>query len=277
LKYTKNKLLCDFSVFNSKLDNLYKADEIVIIQYCKNLMNYLNEHGLNCRRYQVYQKGWEVFESDPKRNPQDKTLHELFLYLYIYSREEHWSGGSGGSYIRAFKNGTIPDLVRGITIKLEEMAQSENNESDQMGANGIAGEYFVMAELTRRGYIASLTSKNTKGIDILGSDKIGNQVFSIQVKTCNNEKQLTWKMSKSSESNHSKNLYYIFVNMNNGNQPKYFIVPSLYVAYIVKQDYDEWYAKPRKDGMQHKETNMRTFSFLDQDEANQYLDAWFLL
>ena len=31
--------------------------------------------------------------------------------------------------------------------------------------SGVAGEHFVAAELTRRGYIASLTSQNTKGID----------------------------------------------------------------------------------------------------------------
>ena len=33
---------------------------------------------------------------------------------------------------------------------------------------GVAGEYFVAAELTRRGYVSSLTLRNTRGIDILG-------------------------------------------------------------------------------------------------------------
>ena len=32
---------------------------------------------------------------------------------------------------------------------------------------GVSGEYFVAAELSRRGYICSVTLKNTKGIDIL--------------------------------------------------------------------------------------------------------------
>ena len=31
---------------------------------------------------------------------------------------------------------------------------------------GVAGEYFVAAELSRRGYVASITLRNTKGIDI---------------------------------------------------------------------------------------------------------------
>jgi hypothetical protein len=35
--------------------------------------------------------------------------------------------------------------------------------------SGVSGEYFVAAELSRRGFIASLTLKNAQGIDILAS------------------------------------------------------------------------------------------------------------
>jgi hypothetical protein len=35
---------------------------------------------------------------------------------------------------------------------------------------GIAGEYFVAAELTRRGHVAALTLRNTRGIDVLASN-----------------------------------------------------------------------------------------------------------
>ena len=31
---------------------------------------------------------------------------------------------------------------------------------------GVSGEYFVAAELSKRGYIASITLRNTKGIDV---------------------------------------------------------------------------------------------------------------
>ena len=31
---------------------------------------------------------------------------------------------------------------------------------------GVSGEYFAAAELSRRGYVASITLRNTKGIDI---------------------------------------------------------------------------------------------------------------
>ena len=48
----------------------------------------------------------------------------------IYSREEHMCGGYGTSYVRAFINGTIPDIIRVLTVKLEEMAFAENDLSD---------------------------------------------------------------------------------------------------------------------------------------------------
>ena len=32
---------------------------------------------------------------------------------------------------------------------------------------GVAGEYFVAAELSRRSYIASITLRNTYGVDLL--------------------------------------------------------------------------------------------------------------
>lgn len=35
---------------------------------------------------------------------------------------------------------------------------------------GVAGEYFVAAELSRRGYIASISLRNTRGIDILATN-----------------------------------------------------------------------------------------------------------
>jgi hypothetical protein len=70
---------------------------------------------------------------------------------------------------------------------------------------------------------------------------------------------------------------YVFVNLNKGAEPSYYIVPSRYVAYRVKQDYEDWYDKLGIKGQKHNETDMRTFSFLDEEEARQYKNAWYLL
>ena len=40
---------------------------------------------------------------------------------------------------------------------------------------GVSGEYFVAAELSRRGYIASITLRNTAGVDVLASSADGSK------------------------------------------------------------------------------------------------------
>jgi hypothetical protein len=48
---------------------------------------------------------------------------------------------------------------------------------------GVAGEYFVAAELSRRGYIASISLRNTCGLDILATNQDASRSITIQVKT----------------------------------------------------------------------------------------------
>lgn len=277
MDYSSNDLFYDMSVFYDRMASIDMANETEIIGFCSEVESYLYDKGLVCRRYQVYQDDWKRFNDATSRSTADKTLYELLVYLFIYSREEHFCGGYGSCYVAAFRNGAIPELIRGIVIKLEIMAITEADTTDKTGRIGVAGEYFVMAELTRRGYVASLTSKNTKAIDLLVSDKNGRQLAAIQVKTCDNAKQQKWKMGNGVENNDSANLYYVFVNMNGGNEPSYYVVPSRYVAYRVKQDYEEWYNTPGKQGQQRNETTMRTFEFVDKEEQEQYKDAWYLL
>jgi hypothetical protein len=47
----------------------------------------------------------------------------------------------------------------------------------------IAGAHFVAVELSQRGFVATLTSRNTEGIDVLASSTDGLKTVSIQVKT----------------------------------------------------------------------------------------------
>ena len=148
---------------------------------------------------------------------------------------------------------------------------------DKNSSIGIAGEFFVAAELTRRGYVASLTSKNTKAIDILASNKDGSKSVAIQVKTSNNLKMNKWMMTENSEKILSDNLFYVLVNMNEGQMPSYFIMPSVFVANKIKNAYNDWLNTPGKNGQYHNTTTMRTFIFSSDEEMLQYKDAWHLL
>lgn len=140
---------------------------------------------------------------------------------------------------------------------------------------GVAGEYFVAAELTRMGYIASITLRNTRGVDILCSNSEANRTVGVQVKT-NRGMEPSWILNKKSEDYFAENLFYVFVNLNSdeiGAKPKYFIVPSKIVSKFAKENHEKWLEKPRRDGDKHTDTNMRKF----EDRNCEYLNKWNLL
>lgn len=135
---------------------------------------------------------------------------------------------------------------------------------------GVSGEYFVAAELSRRGAIASITLRNSKGVDILASDLEAKRTVAIQVKTFQGSKR-TWVLSNKAESYYADNLFYVFVNLHGvDGRPDYFIVPSKVVAKTVKEDHLSWLNRPGKKGQAHKDSNMRNFS----DPEGKFLGAW---
>jgi hypothetical protein len=138
---------------------------------------------------------------------------------------------------------------------------------------GVSGEYFVAAEITKRGHIASITLRNTRGIDILATNSTATKTANIQVKT-RQGKGRSWVLSEKAETYHAQGLFYVFVNLRNlEERPQYFIVPSEDVASFVKQNHADWLVTPGKNGQKHNDTTMRQF----YDPEERYLERWDLL
>jgi len=138
--------------------------------------------------------------------------------------------------------------------------------------SGIAGEYLVAAELTRRGYIASLTQRNTHGIDILASSSDGTRQVAIQVK-CDQTAGEEWMLSSKADLLSTPTLFYVFVRLHDGGTPEFFVVPSSVVAEFTSSSHKAWLAKPGKHGKAHKDTTIRVFS----DGEARYRDGWSVL
>lgn len=135
--------------------------------------------------------------------------------------------------------------------------------------SGIAGEYFVAAELSRRGYVASLTLRNTRGIDILVSNADATRSVGIQVKT----KQgigADWMLNKKVESDSAENLFFVFVTLNALGAPDYYVVPKGEVARFVSDSHTRWLKTPGRGGRMHVDTPMRKF----KDPDGRYRDKW---
>lgn len=138
---------------------------------------------------------------------------------------------------------------------------------------GVAGEYFVAAELSRRGFIASITMRNTRGIDILATNAEAKRAVTIQCKTSRNT-QKGWIVTEKSEQFVSEGHFYVFVKLRTElERPAYYIVPSKVVAHYIYTTHREWLKGKKANGGQRKDSAMRIFS----DPEDKYLEKWDLL
>ena len=142
--------------------------------------------------------------------------------------------------------------------------------------SGVAGEYFVAGELSRRGYVASITLRNTRGIDILASNADATRTVAIQVKT-RQDTGTAWVLSQKQEelpdSGEAQQLFYVFVSLNGAGAPSYHVVPRAVVAKFIRSNHAQWLATPGMKGQAHKDSSMRKFV----DSKGTYRDAWHLL
>jgi hypothetical protein len=152
------------------------------------------------------------------------------------------------------------------------MSRSLAPEPLSPGLSGVAGEYFVAAELSRRGFIASVTLRNARGIDVLVAHQDGNRFLGIQVKT-NQHSQRSWPLHEKVESSGRPDLFFVFVNLNGSGEPTYHVVPSAVVAEYCRSSHAAWLARPGKGGRLHRDNPVREF----KDVEGRYLAAWGLL
>ena len=85
---------------------------------------------------------------------------------------------------------------------------------------GLSGEYFVAAELYRRGWSVGMTIGNAKSVDLFAEKE--KRRIAIQVKSIYKRKNVGWPIMK---DNVRTDCFYIFVNLNADSMgaPDYFI------------------------------------------------------
>jgi hypothetical protein len=85
-------------------------------------------------------------------------------------------------------SGAVPECLRSLAWRYL-IADSRAKMSTSSLLAGVAGESFVAAELSRRGVIASITLRNTRGIDIVVTNKGATKTVTIQCKTSRKKKR----------------------------------------------------------------------------------------
>lgn len=96
---------------------------------------------------------------------------------------------------------------------------------------GISAEFFVAAELSRRGYNVTFTLGNTKAIDLI--IERDTQLVSIQVKGIKRTKSICWNLKRAAIR---ASIIYVFVNLHADTllSPQYFVLTSEEVAKHLK-------------------------------------------
>src|SRR5713226_2689054 len=121
---------------------------------------------------------------------------------------------------------------------------------------GAAGEYFVMSELLRRGYIAALAPQGVPNADIIVTDQEGLRLCSIQVKTRRDlGSDGGWHMKAKHENLYAGRLFYCFVDFGKSPEicPVTHILPSSVVADALRYSHQRWLAMPGKRGQVRKD------------------------
>jgi peroxiredoxin family protein len=146
---------------------------------------------------------------------------------------------------------------------------------------GLAGEYYVLAQLTHRNLVAALTLANAKRVDILVTNQALNKLYKVEVKTMDNplaheklfgkSKFYMWVMDKKHEGISEPNLCYCFVALQGPtSRPKFFVVPSKVVSKYVKWQHAYWLSTR---GKAVQDTSMRKFRIPIEDPKG-YEDNW---
>ena len=99
---------------------------------------------------------------------------------------------------------------------------------------GMLGVHLVAAELIRRGFTVSPTSRDAVGADLLATDALCQKAWSVQVKTTAIRPTGWWIVNKQAETTFSDSHVYVFVKFEN-DQPVFLVVPSKTVAKHVQQ------------------------------------------
>jgi len=125
---------------------------------------------------------------------------------------------------------------------------------------GAAGEYYVLSQLLRRGWIAALAPDGAPNMDILVTDENNEKLCAIQVKTRRDiGSDKGWHMKAKHETMVADDLFYVFVDV--GKRPSdstvSHILPSSVVADCLRDTHRVWLNTPGRRGQQRKDTDMR--------------------
>ena len=153
-----------------------------------------------------------------------------------------------------------------------KMLQSEGTDDNTLEPNAAfaTGQYLVAGELIRRGYIPSITLRDSFSKNIIVSNSDGSKSKRVQVKTKRGFDKKWRLVTNMAENSNSENLCYIFVALGGEyERPSFHIVPGEVVEEESIAVDDNRLGNRNLVGAERR---FRRSNFLDHED--RYLDAW---
>src|ERR1051325_11007311 len=144
---------------------------------------------------------------------------------------------------------------------------------------GVAGEYYVCAELCRQGILALITPKNNPLYDIVAADPLGSKSVSIQVKTMSLQNKQGWRLNKDiCIKRDNRNLFVVLVKLNDDGTNDYYVYEYDVLSERISCLYTNYLNTPKRDGSKRRDVDFRWFDFRNftQDDLNR-MNRWDLL
>lgn len=144
---------------------------------------------------------------------------------------------------------------------------------------GNAGEYFVTAELLKRGVIAALAPRNAPAFDILATNP--EKTVRIRVKT-KSEEYDAWQWVAEKDGSIFRHLqpqgdFTVLVNLTDETKEmEYFILTTVQLNSWLVEDFKNWLVTPGKNGQPHAADNTkRNLSYRKfADKLKRYRNNW---
>jgi hypothetical protein len=142
------------------------------------------------------------------------------------------------------------------------------------GLTGAAGEYYVAAELSRRGWLATVTVKNAPGTDVLAQDPETKRTVAIQTKTSSGGIKFT--LGERDERTYARDPGWVVLVGLAGDleRPSFYVVPRCHLAAMLYAQHRWWLDEPGKRGQLHTDNPRRGIT---GEEVQGYLERWDLL
>jgi len=154
------------------------------------------------------------------------------------------------------------------------MERKPRKEAGHGILTGNAGEYYVVAELLRRGVVAALTPRNSRSFDVLATKGVRTVRIRVKTKTAD-----AWIWNAKEDGTIFPDLdqdadFAILVDLEPA-APAYHVIPTRVLDSWLRADHEGWLARPGKSGRPHQPNRVRRLiPSRFENELNPYAKAW---